>query len=118
MSLLDENEVFQNAEQSIIDRLSTQIEQNIRDELTKKADAALLNYLSDRINHLLDKTDDMYAQLQIMQDKMREMEGQLNNCLRLDNLIYGNDNYRNEARDVWCGRVDTVDSAQYDDAGV
>lgn len=118
MSLLDEEEVFQNAEQNIIDKLSKQIEQNIRDELSKKADLSFLNYLNDRINHLQEKNDDLYTQLHMIQNKMREMVCQLNNCLRLDNLIYGNDNYRNEARDVWSARVDTADSPQYDDAGV
>ena len=118
MSLLDEEEVFQNVEQSIIDRLAVQIEQKIRDELNKKADATFLNYLKDRIDYLTEKNDDLQCQLHEMQFKIREMEGQLNNCLRLDNLIYENNKYRNEARDVWCGRVDTADSAQYDVAGV
>ena len=118
MSILNENDVYQNAEQSIIDRLAEQIEQNIQNELINKADKPLVDYLYSKITFLLEESGNLHAQLHLMQTKMREMEDQLNNCLRLDNLIHGNDYYRNEVRDVWGTRVDTVDSPQYDDAGV
>lgn len=113
MSILNENDVYQNAEQSIIDKLMKQIQ----DELVKKADLVLLNYHQDRISYLLEENNSLRCQLLEMQDKIRGMESQLNNCLKLDNLMYGNDYYRNETRDVWCAPSDSTNQTQYDVAG-